>query len=890
MNNDILINSIDILFRKLNYQQIINNTFEVLSNKCFENKYLFNNVQKSQFVNEGFGIFRERSEDEIENVFMYINKKITSKAGVFELIAGLSKKFLCIEGKEILCHKENLLDWRMIYSRVGQDILTTLKFAIDDIKNEKETTEFNWKPIIDIKGIENNEEMAENHFHLKGSAPTFMLTWISLMNDITGRSKQFYKAKLDTKRLDPDINFSIDKKNISMYALVKKAAIIRGFLFSWINNKSFFSDSRMWQEEKEWKKLSAYLKNDVLLDIKSYVIQEKINRLKFIFGKRFEEGRIVDYSIKIKSSESILKETEINTNDIFSGERYVLYTMFKKMYDKNRDEKINLYINLFYAYIVMKLRFRSELVQVNKRVGFRNFADYQDRKSCFIKHDKLLMSIMYNTAINHTLNNQPKIKHLEARIAPKNSRIQLCNTICSIDNDVKRYKYTSKLDYLKSLNFKYKNSSLNKYFYVIHFIKGKDRRNYGNNINKLSYSFLPRHYKKRNEVKKQTFAIEILMQEYYFMKKSKLSGISKNIYYPSNRILGIDACADEIGCRPEVFAQAFRYLRRKKSNDVSSKKMIFGATYHVGEDFLDIVDGLRAIDETIKYLCLGKYDRLGHALALGVDVNKWYIYKSRIVVLNKQDLLDNIVWLLNKCEKFDLDETSKIEGLDYLKENLKKKFKGLFKEVYGERLSYNGSEYGEFNYKDYYNSWLLRGNDPYLYFTYKSNKKIPNSWDDYGIIENELIDKDKLKADCLFYNYHFNVNIKKLGQDVVDYNISEEYEKLVKIVQKNMISEIQGKEIYIETNPSSNYLIGTIRRYDEHPILKFYEIKDIGKESLVSINTDDQGIFNTNLTNEYAIMEVALENKYKSEDIQSWINNIKKASIKQSFAETVRRD
>lgn len=47
-------------------------------------------------------------------------------------------------------------------------------------------------------------------------------------------------------------------------------------------------------------------------------------------------------------------------------------------------------------------------------------------------------------------------------------------------------------------------------------------------------------------------------------------------------------------------------------------------TYHVGEVFTDIVDGLRAVDEAVHFLNLDCGDRLGHATVLGMDVEKWY--------------------------------------------------------------------------------------------------------------------------------------------------------------------------------------------------------------------------------------------------------------------------
>ena len=57
------------------------------------------------------------------------------------------------------------------------------------------------------------------------------------------------------------------------------------------------------------------------------------------------------------------------------------------------------------------------------------------------------------------------------------------------------------------------------------------------------------------------------------------------------------------------------------------------------------------------------------------------------------------------------------------------------------------------------------------------------------------------------------------------------------------------------------------------------------------INTDDQGVFDTSLENEYAIMTIALkktkdENNqllYDLEDIYAWIDYVRRMGITQSF-------
>mgnify|MGYP002460794905 CR=1 FL=1 len=62
-----------------------------------------------------------------------------------------------------------------------------------------------------------------------------------------------------------------------------------------------------------------------------------------------------------------------------------------------------------------------------------------------------------------------------------------------------------------------------------------------------------------------------------------------------------------------------------------------GFTFHVGEDFLDIVDGLRAIRESLIFLNLENRDRIGHALVLGTDVEKYYMKRGYYVSNNNKN-------------------------------------------------------------------------------------------------------------------------------------------------------------------------------------------------------------------------------------------------------------
>lgn len=148
----------------------------------------------------------------------------------------------------------------------------------------------------------------------------------------------------------------------------------------------------------------------------------------------------------------------------------------------------------------------------------------------------------------------------------------------------------------------------------------------------------------------------------------------------------------------------------------------------------------------------------------------------------------------------------------------------------------------------------------------------------------------------LYYYYHFNKKVREKGNEITEFKVTKEYIKLVRTMQDKMIAELACKGIGIETNPSSNYLIGTIKKYEEHPILRFNsrKLKDTntGENLCVSINTDDQGVFDTLLENEYALMTLALKKAtdddmnalYDIEDIYEWIDYVRKMGINQVFS------
>lgn len=844
-------------------------------------------IDLQKFVENGFRTFLNYSLDEIQNVYLKLESdwfcdiQTGNNKNYFHILNHFTSKVLVEENLEPFVIYEHLLKWRDLSYYVGEDLLTISYFAYLDNRSNRKRDFFGWRPTA----FSNNKRLrlllqkglAENHFHLKGSGPAFDLSWLNLMNNPTKYDHKFRELEKGLSLLTKVSNTALNSKK-ELKILVYKAAFIRYELLNFLldKDKKDKPNDLIIDLSRESNNVNSF---DLVLQIND--LTKKIDALKFDIGHRFlyrGDLEVIDYAIPQN-----IHAQNLEKSFVFYGERKLLYDCFRLIYSEDKDFKKFTY--LFHAYLLIKAQFRAELVQINDKVGFGNFSKYQDRKEYFLPDDSIYHTAFMNLAV-HDTKKHSKIDSFELRVAPKNEVMQLKSSLEGYNNALKKFAIISETEsYKKSIPYNLNHHNI---FYTIHYIKKKDDCK----LSDLSSEVLCRHHSLRKSIKQQSIAI------------SQLRESCSNL---SDYIRGIDAAASEFDANPEVFAQGFRYLKNHKLKgkfnhlkfNLNEPKIY--ATYHAGEDFYDLVDGLRAIDECVLFLNLNQGDRIGHALALGIDSKEYYTFKQGKLMLPKQIVLDNIVWLLAKIRKFGIsihrNEVNRLEKL----------YGNLFHELYT-------SNFGEGHHlKDkyiphttYFDAWKLRGDDPYLYLgdldkdvydkinlTYWERCRIN---DEYP--RNRNIRKN-IDIKYLYQQYHFNSTIKAAGKNIKQFEITHAYIELVRAVQFKMQHELKNKNIAIETNPTSNYLIGTFKRYAKHPITKFYNlgleldndiIKDCPQLS-VSINTDDQGIFSTSLENEYALMAIALEKekdengkpKYNSSMIYEWLERIRQMSIGQSF-------
>ena len=770
-----------------------------------------------------------------------IDYKYSQRDSLFNVILRFAEDTLLLVNDKPACKYDKVLDWHELSMQLGEDLFTTTFNAGYDVKHCKERGIFLWHPYINTIHPALAElyrrPLTELHAHLKGSSLNFDLNWLSLMNLIQNRAKEFEKFSI---RQHVQVTVGMDDYVNDLYHQVMKAAAIRLYLFASVMGQGDDVVEIVFDILRSQKRMEATFCCSAL--------QEAIDSYRHLYGKQYTNNGsdydIVDYAIHKSSA---IKEDDLLMS-VLSGERFFMYSLIKHCFEGNLSP---VHEQLLIAYLVIKTRLRQEMVQSNEGVGFDNFATYQDRKTAFIKDGSVYERLVAQFAFGDFLKENPETRYMEARIVPMLTGDDVRRQIYRTDSDVRNEQFGGGKGW--------------QYYYIYHFIKKAD------NTKDILQDLVPRHYALREWVKRQAKAI-------YAYR-------NYNLWGGNDRVVGIDAASSEIKARPEVFAQAYRYLRRHQISDhVMCRPQDLRMTYHVGEDFMDVADGLRAYDEVVKFLRFGDGDRIGHGLVLGVDVATYYKRRNYQIALSIQMILDNVVWLYEECRSL---------GDPYiLAPQLESEFEHYYRKLYGDKVM-------TCSLHTYYHSWLLRGDNPFCYQDPTEEPQPAISIDEWemnnlivGDVEISNARKDSF-ARGLYSLYHFDRWTKTNGKKVVEYPVTEAYINTVELIRQRELADAERRHLAIECNPTSNYKIGELTDFAEHPITQFYNERiNTGEDRhsmSVSINTDDAGVFSTSIEREFAVMAKSLEEKYckkgllSPKQIYDWLEDVRQFGQQQKF-------
>lgn len=752
---------------------------------------------------------------------------------VFHALLTFGKEVLRVKAGMPVCRYEHYLRWHEMTTAIGEDILTCSFLAFDDKRTNTTRKSFAWNTVLESDNIHLEalfcRGLTELHCHLNGSSINFDLNWMAIMNEPEFQKREWFKKA--------------SGHQTRLYELSLLAAFIRMYLFvktsGYVSGKSF---------EQSYERLLCDKNRLQLVPLYIGDLQAEIAYQGAIHARRFDGG-VIDYAIP--ATLSVYDEKRSETR-MLVGERRLMYECFRRVL--NADDTIQGLGLAFYLYLVIKLRVRDLIIQNNKVKGFANFKMFDKNKDIFVEHsrNKTLQRLIPQMALA-SYKEDTHISYFEFRIAPKGSA------------SLMRAKVN---DLAKMLGGE------DKAHCVFHFIKRPDQERFFKD--EVVNRYYCRNFHARREYNIQSRALGILLRKF------------------DDRIVGIDAANSEFGCRPEVFAVTYRRLQHLE-HDTSietikeAKWQDLGITYHVGEDYYDIVDGLRAIEEAILFLNLTDGSRLGHAVALGIGAKEYYKERKNTIIIPKQDLLDNCVWLLAKMDEYAIaDETG-------VRNKLLLEVQRLLNELY--------SDFVMEDYRVYYQAWLLRGDEPSIYMNATEETKAPEDLLEEPYYLNHFdsridVARAQSYARMLYRRYHYDASVKHRGHKPEEWRLPEGLIQVIDKIQEKMRNEVARKKIAIEVNPTSNLRICNIDTYDTHPVVKFRnyglsvmdEYNDCPQIS-VSINTDDKGIFATSLEKEYTLMALALEKqktadgspKFQPNNILNWLEELRQESEIQRF-------
>lgn len=341
---------------------------------------------------------------------------------------------------------------------------------------------------------------------------------------------------------------------------------------------------------------------------------------------------------------------------------------------------------------------------------------------------------------------------------------------------------------------------------------------------------LTAHFIKRAEGTADEFIRFLALRQSVWKKAKVLALLKKNNAKFTEAIVGIDAAASEFDTPPEIFAPAFRLLRRKNFEHF---------TFHAGEDFFHLISGMRAIYEAISFNDLRSGDRIGHATALGLSAEQWCMAMGDRILIRQGEWFDNLIFCYHLC--LQSSETT-----------LKKRVPELVNDI---------QHYSWEIYRQYYSSavleraWLARKFCPILFFK--------NNLEDAQL--TSVFDEDEWSqirlagfnpSDDVYqlnFQYHLKVNRPQF-EKIISVKTEEIFTAHeLGLLQKEMLAYMHQKEIVIETLPTSNVRIGHHYDYGTYHLWNWLKWSNEGVPvPPIVVGTDDTGIFATNIFNEFA--------------------------------------
>jgi len=276
------------------------------------------------------------------------------------------------------------------------------------------------------------------------------------------------------------------------------------------------------------------------------------------------------------------------------------------------------------------------------------------------------------------------------------------------------------------------------------------------------------------------------------------------------------------------FHHCWRLLKRRSLHRLSLDSLKLGLTCHAGEDFAHPIEGLFAMVTALERFDLGPGDTIGHGLAAGVDLKTYRSSNNPKVTTPRGLMFDAMIWLHNQITQYGAEHFgSSIRKLEiHLWEVAKKLYADqelppslfLFDKIAALRSGPVPSKIGQ-NVSNRFEERFL--------------------W-------------------CEYWNAETRRRRQELAPPPV---ILDELEPMVEWAQRRVLDLIVRQGVILEFNPSSNWRISRTKDSRPEDLGFIAIIQRMSNLVLATLGTDNPGVQDTRIENEYAIVLDGLLNK-----------------------------
>ena len=335
-------------------------------------------------------------------------------------------------------------------------------------------------------------------------------------------------------------------------------------------------------------------------------------------------------------------------------------------------------------------------------------------------------------------------------------------------------------------------------------------------------------------------------------------------------VRGVDLCTDEAGIPIWVMAPLIRWIREagrnahvnfqdSKGNGIPQLQ----TTIHAGEDFVNLLTGLRRIDDAIRHLAMEEGDRIGHGVALGLDPEAW-VQKTGRVIQTREERLFDLVWEWDCYANRQVGVES--GRLAYLQSNIVR----LGYEMFGESLT--PEDLGDFIRKLHCEQELK-----ILGFPDRSSSLAPTRTDSEG---------GGVKSQNMLRKYLSSTKVWQNGrvlETIIFDELGHELEVLYGL-QRALRQKVGTLGLTVEVNPSSNLLISDLGHLEAHPIWRLSRPLDGVPPLSVCIGSDDPLTIATDLPHEYQLLFDRMVQSGQSHEVAlDWLDRARDAGMRGRF-------